>query len=98
MDAPRKMESAPMKIVLAIVAAIVAALAFTSSASAASPVACKVGHLDEMFPGAGKIRAHNVPRLTYGYAPRCLVAESIVGNVQWYWRDHGRAPRSTHVY
>jgi hypothetical protein len=34
------------------------------------------------FPTIRQLRTFNLPRLTDGYAPRCLVAESIAGFVQ----------------
>lgn len=46
------------------------------------------------FPTIRNLRAVNLPTLTEGYAPRCLVAESIASDIQYYWSNHQRFPRS----
>lgn len=50
------------------------------------------------FPGVEHIRAINLPRLTTGYAPRCLVAESIGGDIQYFFSQHSRFPRSLEIH
>ena len=92
---------------IAIVVAIVAFLAIPSDSEAATATAsasttsCKAGYyspgLDDTFPAVDKLRARNLPRLTSGYAPRCLVAESVAGAVQYYWSEHYHAPRRVNV-
>ena len=75
-------------------------LALAAPASAKTTV-CKVGYyspgIESEFPAPGKLRAHNLPRLTYGYAPRCLVAESLVGAVQQAWADGDYNSRTVHI-
>ena len=69
------------------VAAIVPALPGAAQASTGT-VACN-GHTyggdlaTDGFPAIHNLRATGLPRLTDGYAPRCLVAESIAGIVQY---------------
>src|SRR3954452_4709247 len=81
--------------------AVVATLAFAAPASAQT-TACKVGYyapgIEAEFPAPGKLRAHDLPRKTNDDAPRCLVAESIVSNVQVAWARYGHAPRTVHPY
>ena len=83
-----------------VAVAVVAGLAVPGAASAHT-TSCKVGYyspgLDESFPAVDKLRARNLPRLTDGYAPRCLVAEGVAGAVQSYWSEYYRAPRRVTV-
>jgi hypothetical protein len=79
---------------------LAAALAVAGTAHAAT-VTCRPGAFGGVdrgaFPSVGFLRAINLPRRTDGYAPRCLVADSIGGLVQvGYERRHGRLP--TRVY
>jgi hypothetical protein len=73
------------------------ATSIAPAAASAKTSVCKVGvyypDIETQFPAPGRLRAHNLPRWTDGYAPRCMVAEWLVANVQWYWADHGHAPR-----
>ena len=88
-----------------IIAAAIAALAVGSmaapAAASAKTTSCKAGRfspgLQHDFPAVHKLHARNLPRLTDGYAPRCLVAEGIAGSVQHYWSEHYRAPRHVDV-
>jgi hypothetical protein len=48
------------------------------------------------FPSIQQLRAVNVPPLTDGYAPRCLVAEGVAGLVQDRWSTTHRLPRLVH--
>jgi len=48
------------------------------------------------FPGIQHLRAINLPRLTDGYAPRCLVAESVAGLVQDRWSATHRFASRVH--
>jgi hypothetical protein len=57
------------------------------SVAEARTVKCRIGYYspgldDARFPTIHKLRAENLPRLTDGYAPRCLVAESVAGLVK----------------
>lgn len=50
------------------------------------------------FPGIGNERAINLPRLTDGYAPRCLVADSVAGYIQSFFHQHSRFPRTLQIH
>ena len=79
--------------VLTASATFAAALMIPAGASAKT-VPCDgttYGGVSDSFPGVAKIRAHNLPGKTDGYAPRCLVAESVAGRVQMEMGD-GEAP------
>jgi hypothetical protein len=80
--------------------AALAALALAVPAGAATVVNCEhsvyamslnTGHV---FPWVTRLAAVNVPRLTEGYAPRCLVAASVASTVQLA----GGHPGSYNVY
>jgi hypothetical protein len=83
-------------IVLPLAAALLA-----PSAAGAQTTKCN-GHTyfgidPSAFPAIQQLRAINLPRLTDGYAPRCLVAESVAGLVQTRWRaTRGHLPRLVH--
>jgi hypothetical protein len=68
--------------------AVVAAVALVADVANAAPNLTRCsgrtyGAIDRnAFPTIRQLRTYNLPRLTDGYAPRCLVAESIAGNVQ----------------
>jgi hypothetical protein len=68
--------------------AVVAAVALVADVANAAPslTLCSgrtYGLIDRnAFPTIRQLRTYNLPRLTDGYAPRCLVAERIAGNVQ----------------
>ena len=78
---------------LAVAALAVAALGVSASTApaATSVVRCSgktYGGVDRFgFPTVSRLRAINLPRRTDGYAPRCLVAESVAGAIQ---DRHGR--------
>jgi hypothetical protein len=48
------------------------------------------------FPAIQRLRAINLPLLTDGYAPRCLVAESVAGLVQDRWSVTHRLSSRVH--
>ena len=92
-------------ILLAAAAMLVIAAAFTTPgvSLAASPVtvSCsnyRYGAIDRtLFPGIGHVKATGLPRLTSGYAPRCLVATSVAGSLQQTYARHGRWPSRVRV-
>ena len=45
-----------------------------------------------------KLRASDLPRRTDGYAPRCLVAESVAGEVKRAIQDTGERPSQVRVF
>ncbi|HEX3977719.1 MAG TPA: hypothetical protein VHW96_15740 [Solirubrobacteraceae bacterium] len=49
-------------------------------------------------PSVAHIEAVGLPRLTDGYAPRCLVAEAIAAGVQQFRNQHHRYPKSLRIY
>jgi hypothetical protein len=75
----------PLKMLLAPLA-VLAALAVVPATASADHVSCPIGHylvgIKHASPKPSKLRAHNLPRRTDGYAPRCLVAEAIVSEIQ----------------
>jgi hypothetical protein len=79
-----------------VLALALAVAAVGPPAASAKTVSCRVGRY---FPGTpnvnptiSKLKAINLPRLMDGYAPRCLVAESMA---QWAIDDfrQGHQPR-----
>ena len=50
-----------------------------------------------MYPAVSKVKATNLPRLTDGYAPRWLVAESVVGLIQYRMSDGKGIPSRVRV-
>ena len=95
-----------MRIYLPIAAAIIASLgasygANVGDAKGATPIVVRCsgktyGGIDRNgFPVISQLRAINLPRRTDGYAPRCLVAETIAGQVQ---RRQGSAPLRLRIH
>ena len=76
-------------------------LALPSTASAAK-VHCDTGHyapgLDHGKPEVSRLRAIDLPRRTDGYAPRCLGAESVAGEVKRAIQDTGDRPAQVRVF
>ncbi len=87
-----------------ILGGLVAAAALAAPATAAAGhVSCRVGYYspgaDTASPTVTSLRAHNLPRKTDGYAPRCLVAEAIVGEDPVPLRGRaGSCPRRLWIY
>jgi hypothetical protein len=50
------------------------------------------------FPSISNLEATNLPTFTGGYAPRCLVAQSLAADIQFYWSGHGRFPNKDRPY
>jgi hypothetical protein len=74
----------PLKMLLALL--VVAAAGIAPATAGADHVSCPVGHylvgIAHAKPKPSNLRAYNLPRKTDGYAPRCLVAEAIVSEIQ----------------
>jgi hypothetical protein len=87
---------------IAIPAAMIAAVAVCAPAAVAQTTRCSGKQYDlirnNQKPTVKNIAAVNLPRLTDGYAPRCLVAEAIGGDVQIFFFQHHRLPRSMHEF
>ena len=85
-----------------LVALALAALLALAPPAAADSVDCRVGHYspgaDRAQPTVTNLLAHNLPRRTDGYAPRCLVAEAIVGKIQLRCAERGALPAKVRVY
>jgi hypothetical protein len=82
---------------------LVAAAALAAPATAAADhVSCRVGYYspgaDTASPSITNLRAHDLPRKTDGYAPRCLVAEAIVGKIQFRFGRSGKLPAKVWIY
>jgi hypothetical protein len=83
-------------------ATLIALLAAAATAVAAAPasadaVTCAPGQyllIRGENPRVADLRAHNLPRKTDGYAPRCLVAEAIAADVQRALQNGEKAPRT----
>src|SRR5215212_8815356 len=78
-----------------------AALAFAAAPASADTITCDPGEYQLLHgenPTIEALRAHNLPRKTDGYAPRCLVAEAIAAEVQRALQNGERAPRTVRVY
>ena len=83
---------------IAVLAA--AAIAVAATPASADAVTCIPGEyllIGGENPRIADLRAHNLPRRTSGYAPRCLVAEAIAAEVQHALQDGKRAPRTVSV-
>jgi hypothetical protein len=67
----------------------------------ADTITCNPGEYQLLHgenPTIEDLRAHNLPRKTDGYAPRCLVAEAIAADIQRRLQDGQEAPRVVFVY
>jgi hypothetical protein len=77
-----------------VVILVLAAVALTASPASAVTKSCNahtyLGIDPNAFPAVANLRVFNLPPRTDGYAPPCLVAESVAGIVQDRWRQ---APR-----
>jgi hypothetical protein len=86
---------------LFLLVVLAALLAGVAPAAQADTKRCRVGYYspgaDVRQPDITKLRAINLPRRTDGYAPRCLVAEAIVGRIQDRYERTGSLPRSVRV-
>jgi hypothetical protein len=86
--------------VLLIVAALLAAPA-AAHGKPAITITCDAGQYQLLHgenPRIADLMAHNLPRRTSGYAPRCLVAEAIASDIQRALQDGRSAPRMLSVY
>ncbi|MET0768921.1 MAG: hypothetical protein ABW081_03355 [Solirubrobacteraceae bacterium] len=87
---------------LALPLAVLLALLSFPAASSAKTVRCDIGYyapgLDHGKPAVSKLRAVDLPRRTDGYAPRCLVAESVASEVKRGIQDTGERPARVRVY
>lgn len=78
-----------------------AATAVAAASASADTVTCAPGEyllIHGENPRIADLRAHNLPRKTSGYAPRCLVAEAIAAEVQRALQDGKRPPRTVSTY
>ena len=91
----------PFKLLLAALA-LAAGAAAAPAAAHADSVSCRVGYYipgaDTASPTVTNLRAHDLPRRTDGYAPRCLVAEAIAGRIQDRFAERGSLPARVRVY
>jgi hypothetical protein len=82
--------------------AVLLGAAAAPATAAADHVSCRVGYYspgaDTATPTVTNLRAHNLPRRTDGYAPRCLVAEAIVGKIQFRFGRSGKLPEKVWIY
>jgi hypothetical protein len=84
--------------------ALLAAAATSAVAAApvsAATVSCNAGQYQLLHgenPTIEALKAHNLPRKTDGYAPRCLVAEAIVGKIQFRFGRSGKLPEKVWIY
>jgi hypothetical protein len=82
---------------------IVLILAVVPAAPAsADHVSCPIGHylygLKRAKPKPSNLRAYNLPRRTDGYAPRCLVAEAVVAEIQLDYSEENGPPARLRVF
>ncbi len=85
-----------MKGVLALAAAVAALLA--AAPAQAATVTCKPGKYLVTAEGVTHLRATGLPVRTGGYAPRCLVAESVAAEVQIRRRASKATPKRVNVF
>jgi hypothetical protein len=87
---------------LKVLLLVLAVLAVPATAQGrAITITCDAGQYQLLHgenPRIAKLRAHNLPRKTSGYAPRCLVAEAIASDIQRALQNGERAPRTLSVY
>ena len=84
---------------LLLVAALLAVPA--TAQGEATTITCDAGQYQLLHgenPRIEQLRAHNLPRRTSGYAPRCLVAEAIAADIQRALQDGKDGPRTLSVY
>jgi hypothetical protein len=97
-------QRASVRSLLALAGASAVCLLGVAASAGAATVRCRTGFYDpglngpNTFPTVSRLRAVDLPRLTDGYAPRCLVAESIAGRIQTSFDRRGRLPRTLHIY
>ena len=77
----------PVRCAIALLSSVLLGSALAPSHAEARTVKCRIGYYapgldDARFPTIHKLQAVRLPRLTDGYAPRCLVAESIASLVK----------------
>ena len=86
---------------VALAGAAAAVIALPAAPAAAKTTTCKPGRYQLVLPGSipavSKLRAIDLPRLTDGYAPRCLVAEATAAEAQRGAAD-GKPPAELNVY
>ena len=86
---------------VAVTGAAAAVVALPAAPAAAKTTTCKPGRYQLVLPGSipavSKLRAIDLPRLTDGYAPRCLVAEAVAVEVQRGFEAPARLPRKVTV-
>ena len=85
--------------VLLLLAALLAVPA-TAQAKAIT-ITCDAGQYQLLHgenPRIADLKAHNLPRRTSGYAPRCLVAEAIASDIQQALQNGRKAPRTLSAY
>jgi hypothetical protein len=91
--------AAAMRLLFVLVLA--AALLAGAGPAQADTKRCRVGYFipgaDMAEPDLTRLRAHNLPRRTDGYAPRCLVAEAIVGRIQDRFERTGSLPATVRI-
>jgi len=86
---------------VAVTGAAAAVVALPAAPAAAKTTTCKPGRYQLVLPGSipavSKLRAIDLPRLTDGYAPRCLVAEAVAVEIQRGFEGRSRLPRKVIV-
>jgi hypothetical protein len=80
-----------MRYVITLCVAVAAALAVAAPALASTTVRLDESY-QQVFPAVYRATLTNVPAKTNGYAPRWLVAESIVGVIQARMMDGDGIP------
>jgi hypothetical protein len=88
------------RVIVALLVVAAAALVAAAPASAVT-ITCDPGEyllVRGENPTIENLRAHNLPRKTSGYAPRCLVAEAIAAEIQRTLQQGGKAPRTVTVF
>jgi len=88
-----------LRAALVALLAAAAGLAAAAAPAGAVTITCDPGQylVFQGTPEVEHLRAHNLPRKTSGYAPRCLVAEAIASDVQRGIQD-GDRPRTLSVH
>jgi hypothetical protein len=88
-----------LRATLALLAVAAAVLVAATPASGVT-ITCDPGEyllLHGENPTIEDLRAHNLPRKTSGYAPRCLVAEAIAAEIQRALQNGRKAPSTVSV-
>jgi hypothetical protein len=86
---------------ITLVAVLIVSVLAVAPAARAQTTRCRLDRWlvnRNAFPSISELRAINLPRFTARYAPRCLVANSLASDIQYFWSARHRFPRTARPY